>query len=83
MTVDEITSNIAQVNTDVSTQADLIAQIQTALEGKAGSSAAEIGALIDQSGVLGTTDETVAVTDKVKQLIHATDLFFKLYGINF
>lgn len=43
----------------------------------------ELGTLIDQSGVLGTTDETVTVTEKVEQLIHATDLFFKLYGIHF
>lgn len=71
MTIDEITSNIAQANADVSTQADLIAQIKTALEGKAAGNGseiiAEIASLIDQSGVLGTTDGTVE--DKVGELI--------------
>lgn len=35
MAIDEITSNIAQANADISIQADIIAQIKTALEGKA------------------------------------------------
>ena len=49
--------------------------------GDSGSGTEEIENIIDASGVLESTEGTV--TDKVEQLIHATDLFFKLYGINF
>lgn len=41
----------------------------------------QIGQMIDESGVLDSTEGTVA--EKVGQLIHATDLFFKLYEVNF
>lgn len=37
--------------------------------------------MIDESGVLDGTEGTVE--EKVGELIHATDLFFKLYEINF
>lgn len=73
MTVDEITSNIAQVNADVNSQTDLIAQIKTALEGKAAGNGseviAEIASLIDQSGVLDSTDGTVTVTEKISKVL--------------
>ena len=78
MTVDEITSNIAQVNSDVNSQADLIAQIQTALEGKAagGGGTEEIENLIDESGVLYSTDGTT--TEKIEDLIFRTDIVRKI-----
>lgn len=60
-----------QINADVETQADLIAQIKTALEGKAAGNGseiiAEVASLIDQSGVLESTDGSVE--EKVEQLI--------------
>ena len=66
---DEVASSdkTEQINADVETQTDLIAQIKKALEGKASVSAAEIMALIDESGVLDSTDGTA--TEKVEQLI--------------
>lgn len=66
---DEVASSdkTEQINTEVEAQADLIAQIKKTLEGKASVSAAEIIALIDQSGVLDSTDGTA--TEKVEQLI--------------
>jgi hypothetical protein len=71
MTINQITSNIAQANADVEAQASLIEQIKTALDGKAAGSGSEIiaqiAALIDQSGVLDSTEGTA--TEKVKQLI--------------
>lgn len=71
----EMTSKLAQANADVETQADLLAQIKTALDGKAAGSGseiiAEIASLIDQSEVLDSTDGTV--TEKVEQLIDKAD----------
>lgn len=70
---DEVASGdkTEQINADVETQTDLIAQIKTALDGKtAGSGSeiiAEIASLIDQSGVLDSTDGTA--TEKVERLI--------------
>ena len=60
-----------QINADVETQTNLIAQIKKTLEGKASVSAAEIIALIDNSGVLDSTDGTA--TEKVEQLIDKAD----------
>jgi hypothetical protein len=71
MNPNQMTTNIAQANADVEAQVGLIAQIKTALDGKAAGSGSEIiaqiAALIDQSGVLGTTDGTA--TEKVERLI--------------
>lgn len=63
----EMIANMEQANADVAAQTEIIEQIRTALDGKAGSNAAEIGALIDQSGVLDSTEGTVE--EKVEQLV--------------
>lgn len=63
----EMIANMEQANADVAAQTEIIEQIRTALDGKAGSNAAEIGALIDQSGVLDSTEGTIE--EKVEQLI--------------
>lgn len=63
----EMIANMEQANADVAAQTEIIEQIRTALDGKAGSNAAEIGALIDQSGVLDSTEGTVE--EKVEQVI--------------
>lgn len=41
----------------------------------------QIGEMIDESGVLDSTEGTVE--EKINSLIHATDLFRKLYEVNF
>ena len=46
-----------------------------------GGDTTELENLIDESGVLDSTEGTV--TEKIEQLIHATDLFFKLYELNY
>lgn len=75
MTIEQMTGNIAHANIDIETQTDLIAQIKTALDGKAAGSGseiiAEIVSLIDQSGALDSTEGTVE--DKVEQLIAFTE----------
>jgi hypothetical protein len=83
MTVDEITSNIAQANTDVSTQADIIAQIKTALEGKAagGGGTEEIEQIIDQSGVLDSTEGTA--TEKIRQLLDLAYISKNIWTLRF
>jgi hypothetical protein len=63
----EMIANMEQVNADVAAQTEIIEQIKTALDGKAGSNAAEIGVIIDNSGVLDSTEGTVE--EKVEQLI--------------
>lgn len=63
----EMIANIEQANADVAAQMEIIEQIRTALNGKAGSNAAEIGVIIDQSGVLDSTEGTVE--EKVEQLV--------------
>lgn len=74
ITLEQMKNNISQANTDVSTQADLIAQIKTALEGKAagGGGTEKIETLIDQSGVLDRTEGTVE--DKVEQLVEKAEV---------
>lgn len=67
---DETTlNNTTQANGDIDAQADLIAQIKTALEGKAagGGGTEELEQIIDQSGVLDSTEGSV--DDKVGELI--------------
>lgn len=84
MTIEQMIDNIAQANADIETQADLIAQIKTVLYGKtAGSGSeiiAEIVSLIDQSGVLESTDGTV--TDKVGELIDKADFYNTFYKMS-
>lgn len=63
----EMIANMEQANADVAAQTEIIEQIRTALDGKAGSNAAEIGIIIDNSGVLDSTEGTVE--EKVEQLI--------------
>ena len=63
----EMIANMEQANADVAAQTEIIEQIRTALDGKAGSNAAEIGVLIDNSGVLDSTEGTVE--EKVEQLV--------------
>ena len=71
MTMSQMKDNVAQANADVEAQAGLIEQIRSALDGKASASGSEviaqIAALIDESGVLESTEGTV--TDKVEALI--------------
>ena len=63
----EMIANMEQANADVAAQTEIIEQIRTALDGKAGSNAVEIGVLIDRSGVLDSTEGTVE--EKVEQLV--------------
>lgn len=76
----EMITNMEQANADVAAQTEIIEQIRTALDGKAGSNAAEIGALIDQSGVLDSTEGTVE--DKVEQLIEKANYLEVKFGSN-
>lgn len=68
MTIDEVASNIAQANADVETQADIIAQIRTALEGKAagggGDSYEVINSIINSTITEFYTAERFDSTDK-------------------
>ena len=77
-------ADILREKSDTAEELDFYAGdfLQTAESIETGADArAEINTLIDESGVLGSTEGMV--TEKVKQLIHATDLFFKLYEVNF
>jgi hypothetical protein len=62
MTVDEITSNLNQANTDVETQADLIAQIKTALKGKAVGDGIGIEEAISQFATYDFTADHLVLT---------------------
>lgn len=70
---DEITNNekAEQVTENVDAQAKVIEQIKTALNGKSSIGVKEIMDIIDQSGVLGTTDGTVQ--EKIEQLIYKAE----------
>lgn len=52
-----------------------------AIESGSGGGTEEIENIIDQSGVLGTTDETVTVTEKVEQLVDKGKEYNNLYGL--
>lgn len=82
---DEVASSnkTEQINTDIETQADLIAQIQTALEGKAagGGGTEEIENLIDQSGVLDSTEGTA--TEKVEYLLRQMRTVLEMKSVTF
>lgn len=80
---DEITNNekAEQVTESVDVQTEVIEQIKAALNGKSSIGVKEIMNIIDQSGVLDSTDGTA--TEKVEQLIDYADLFKKARGISF
>ena len=77
----EMIANMEQANADVAAQTEIIEQIRTALDSKAGSNAAEIGALIDQSGVLDSTEGTVE--EKVEFLINQAELLKEARAVKF
>lgn len=70
---DEITNNekAEQVTENVDVQAEVIEQIKAALNGKSSVGVKEIMDIIDQSGVLDSTDGTA--TDKIQQLLDKAD----------
>lgn len=72
---DEITNNekAEQVTENVDAQAEVIEQIKAALNGKSSIGVKEIMDIIDQSGVLESTDGTA--TEKVEQLIDKGDRY--------
>ncbi len=71
---DEITNNekAEQVTENVDAQAEVIEQIKAALNGKSSIGVKEIMDIIDQSGVLNSTDGTAV--EKVEQLIDLAEL---------
>ena len=79
----EITSSekTEQITENINTQTEVIEQIKVALNGKSGVGVKEIVDIIDQSGVLDSTDGTA--TEKVEMLTHYVDIFKKAYKLSY
>lgn len=83
MSLEAMTDNVAQANSKVDSQSEIIAQIKRTLQGKAGSGGdlSAIENLIDESGVLDSTEGTVE--EKVEQLVDKAELLSTVSGITY